>query len=162
MTRVTLAALFRLTPDLLARLSRGLVVGLVLLFFPAAVLLAVMASAWVAAHPPPKRRGQSNAEYLAVVDAWLRSCLLAAGLWLVTTALPAARSCAWLLLVLLGLLLLEAWTGLRLLALVFVVFLGGLLVEVLQTQTRRPSAGATWYKPQFVHLEIRCPYAVSV
>jgi hypothetical protein len=135
MTRATLAALFRLTPDLLARFGRGLVVTLVL-FLPAAVLLAVMASSWTADHAPPKRRGKGNAEYCAAIWAWLRSGLLGCGRWLLTTALPAARRCAWRLLVLLGLLLLEAWTGLRLLALVFVVFLGGFLVEVLQTQTR--------------------------
>ena len=147
MTRATLAALFRLTPDLLARLGRGLVVALVLLFFPAAVLLAVMASAWAAAFPPLKRRGKSNAEYLAAIWAWLRPRLLACGRWLLTTALPAARHYAWVLLVLLGLLLLEACTGLRLLTLVFLVLLGGFLVEVLRTPGRHSSARATRGKP---------------
>jgi hypothetical protein len=55
-----------------------------------------------AAQAPPKRRGKSNAEHLAAVRVWLRSGLLGCGRWLLTTALPAARRCAWLLLVLLG------------------------------------------------------------
>jgi hypothetical protein len=143
MSHATFVTLFRLTPDLLAGLGRGLVVASVLLFFPAAVLLAVVASAWAAAHPPPKRRGKSNAEYLAALWAWLRPRLLAAGRWLLTTALPAATHYAWVLLVLLGLLLLEAWTGLRLLGLLFLVLLGGFLVEVLRTPERRSSASAS-------------------
>ena len=169
MTRATLAALFSLTPDLLVRLGRGLVVALVLLFFPAAVLLAVMASAWVASHPPLKRRGRSNAEYLAAIWAWLRQRLLAIGGWLLTTVMPAARRRAWLLLVLLGLLLLEAWTGLRLLAVVFLVLLGNFLVEVLRTPARRSSIRASRCKPSspcpvwsFDPLEIRSPHAVLV
>jgi hypothetical protein len=161
MTRATLTTLFRLTPDLLVRLGRGLVVALVLLFFPAVVLLAVMASAWAAAFPPLKRRGKSNAEYLAIIWAWLQPRLLACGRWLVTSALPATKHLAWLLLVLLGLALLEAWTGLRLLALVFLLLLGGFLVEALQAPARR-SSSATRCQPSFVHLESRSPHAVLV
>jgi hypothetical protein len=147
MTRATFTALFRLTPDLLARLGRGLVVALVLLLFPAAVLLAVMASAWAAVSPPLKRRGNGNAESLAAVWAWLRPRLLTCGRWLLTTALPATKRLAWLVLLLLGVVLLEAWTGLRLLAVVFLVLLGGFLVEALRTKTRRSSARATRVNP---------------
>jgi hypothetical protein len=64
--------------------------------------------------------------------------------------------------VLLGLALLEAWTGLRLLALVFLLLLGGFLVEILQTPARRSSASATKCQPSFVHLESRSPHAVLV
>jgi hypothetical protein len=161
MTRTTLAALFRLAPDLLARLGRGLVVALALLFFPAAVLLAVMASAWAAVNPNPKRRGRSNAEYRAAIWGWLRPRLLACGRWLLTAVLPAAQRGAWLLLVLLGLALLEVWTGLRLLALAFVVFLGGFLVEVLLQQARRP-AGTTRSQPSFPRPGIGRAHAVLV
>jgi hypothetical protein len=161
MTRAALAALFQLTPDLLARLGRGLVVALVLLFFPAAVLLAVMASAWAAACPPPKRRPKSDAEYLAGIWAWLRPRLVASGRWLLTAVLPAAQGGAWLLLVLLRLALLEVWTGLRLLALVFAVFLGGFLVEVLLQQARRP-AGTTRSQPSFLRTGIGRAHAVLV
>jgi hypothetical protein len=161
MTRATLAALFSLTPALFGRLGRGLVVALVLLFFLAAVLLAVMASAWAAVNPTPKLRGRSNAEYLAAIWAWLRTRLVASGRWLLTAVLPAAQRGAWLLLVLLGLALLEVWTGLRLLALAFAVFLGGFLVEVLLQQARRP-AGTTRSQPSFVQPEIGRVHAVLV
>jgi hypothetical protein len=154
--------LFRLTPALLARLGRCLVVALVLLFFPAAVLLAVMASAWSTANPTPKHRGRSNAEYLAAIWTWLRPRLVACGRWLLTAALPAAQRGARLLLVLLGLALLEVWTGLRLLALVVVVFLGGFLVEVLSQQARRPAAGAARCQPSFVRPEVGRVHAVVV
>jgi hypothetical protein len=161
MSRATLVVLFRLTPDLLARRGRGLVVALLLLFFPAAVQLAVMASAWATANPTPKRRGRSDAECLAGIWAWLQPRLVAATRWLLAAALPAAQRGAWLLLVLPGLALLEVWTGLRLLALVLVVCLGGFLVEVLSQQARRP-AGTTRCQPPFLRPEIGRAHAVLV